>query len=157
MGSIVTAYRSFDEQEILQVIANPAIVKTISEDGGSLSIDPNASCFIACKVDGELASVWIFHKVGAIELDVHAHVLPSHRQHSKAIGQEVLKEILSIAPWASKYTAQIPHKHPNVYRYAKQFGFIGEGINRKSYLSDGQVYDQWRIGALKEEILNVLD
>lgn len=157
MGCTVKAYRTYDEEEILQVISDPAIVKTISEDNGSLAVDPMRSCYIACRVDDELAAVWIFDKVGAVEIDVHAHVLPNHRPHSKDIGNSIFKEIIECAPWAKKFTAQIPFKYPNVYKYAKQFGFQDEGVNRQSYQSGGELFDQWRIGALLEELKHELD
>lgn len=152
MGSHIKAYRTYDKDRILSIIADPAIVKTISEDDGVLDVDPEASCYIACEVDGKLSACWIFDKVGAVKIDVHAHILPAYRPHSKDIGAAIFKEILTIAPWAFKFVAEIPFCYPNVKRYAMQFGFKEEGVDRQSYKLKGEILDCWYLGATQQEL-----
>lgn len=156
MASIV-AFRTFDTEQILSVLTHPDILKTITEsDSSNLQVDPQASCFIACTVDDELSAVFIFDKIGACVCDIHAHVLPAKRPHSKDIGAAILRHFFDIAPWAAKLTALIPACYPNVIAYAHQFGFINEGVNRQSYLFQGDLIDQVYLGATKQEVLNGL-
>lgn len=157
----VKAYRTTDKDKILQVLCEPSILKTITEDGGELteeSINPQATCFIAAEVNDKLSAVWIFEKTGAVSIDVHAHVLPAFRHSSIEIGKKVFSEIINLADWAKKYTAQIPFCYPNVRQYAENMGFKIEGVNSKSYLHNGELFDQWYLGATAREIIqNGLD
>lgn len=153
----IVAFRTFDIGQILSVLAHPDILRAITEgDNCNLQVDPQASCFIACAVDDELSAVFIFDKTGAHVCDIHAHVLPAKRPYSKDIGAAILRHFFDVAPWAAKLTALIPVCHPNVIAYAHQFGFINEGINRQSYLSQGDLIDQVYLGATKDEVLNGL-
>jgi len=153
----IVAFRTFDTEQILSVLTHPDILKAITEaDSLNLQIDPQASCFMACSVDGELSAVFIFDKIGACVCDIHAHVLPAKRPHSKDIGAAILRQFFDDAPWAAKLTALIPVCYPNVIAYAHQFGFIQEGVNRQSYLFQGDLIDQVYLGATKQEVLNGL-
>lgn len=157
MGASLNVYRTFDEAEILAVLENPAIMKTIKEDGGKLHVDPEASCFVAAKVDDDLAACFIFHKLGAVCIDVHAHVLPHQRHKSREIGSAIMRFIIDHAPWVQKFNAQIPFCYPNVKQFACDLGMQVEGINRHSYKKDGKVFDKWFLGATTQEIQNVVD
>lgn len=161
MGSSITAYRTFNTDDILHVIGNPSILDTIVEDGAELNsshIDPNKACFIACEVNNEIAAVWIFDKKGAITLDVHAHVLPAFRkQYSLEIGNAVFSEIIRLADWAHKYTAEIPTIYPNVKAFAERFGFEVEGTCKECYLKNDEVVDKWILGATANRIKHELD
>lgn len=157
MENNTVVYRTFDKSEILEILRHPAIIKTIAEGNcQDIDVNPEKTCFIACKVDNELSAVFIFDKLGAATVDVHAHVLPAKRQHSKDIGAAILRYFFDIAPWAHKLTAIIPICYPNVIAYAHQFGFINEGVNRRSYALDGVLIDQIYLGATQQEVLNEL-
>lgn len=154
----LTAYRSHDAAEILEVLQNPAILKTITEDGGKMpNLDTNATCFVVGRVDGEIAACFVFEKLGAVTIDIHAHVLPHQRQHSKDLGAVIMRFILEHAKWANKYVAQVPFCYENVRKYAESFGLKIEGINRESYLKNGQIFDKWHLGATAQEIRDELD
>ena len=154
----IVAFRTFDTDQILSVLAHPDILRTITEtDINDLRVDPEASCFIACTVDNELSSVFIFDRISECVCDVHAHVLPAKRPHSKDIGAAIFSHFFDVAPWAAKLNALIPVCYPNVIAYAHHFGFVNEGVNRKSYLYQGDLIDQIYLGATKQEVLNELD
>lgn len=160
MEASIKAYRTLDKNKILQVVCDPSILETITEDGGEVTesqFDPEAACFIAAEVDGKIASVWIFDKIGAVTIDVHAHVLPAFRDCSIEIGKKVLSEVVNLADWAQKYTAQVPFCYPNVKKFAERMGFKVEGINEKSYLRNGELFDQWYLGATANRLKHELD
>ena len=153
----VTVRRIFSADEILLVLTNPDILKTITEgDSTNLVVEPEKSCFIAGYVNGEIAAVFIFDRLSNVVCDIHAHVLPAKRQHSKDIGAAILKHFFDIAPWAEKLNAIIPDCYPNVIRYAQSFGFQIEGINRASYVFGDKLINQTYLGATKDEVLNGL-
>lgn len=153
----IVAFRTFDTDQILSVLTHPDILKSITEaDSKNLQVDPQASCFIACTVNDELSAVFIFDRISGCVCDIHAHVLPAKRPHSKDIGAAILRHFFDVAPWAEKINALIPVCFPNVIDYAHQFGFINEGVNRQSYLFQGGLIDQVYLGATKQEVLNGL-
>ena len=157
MAATVIARRTFDTDEVLSVLAHPDILKTITEaDCQNIDVDVNATAFIACEVDNELAAVFIFDKTGAVVFDIHAHVLPAKRPHSRDIAKAILKYFFESFSQAEKLTALIPICYPNVIAFSEAFGFRLEGINRLSYLHQGQLIDQLHLGATKAEVLHEL-
>ena len=153
----IVAFRTFDTDQILSVLTHPDILKTITEaDSTNLHVDPQASCFMACTVNDELSAIFIFDRLGAQVFDIHAHILPAKRPHSKDIGATILSHFFDAVPWAAKLNALIPVCYPNVIAYAHQFGFVNEGVNRQSYLFQGDLIDQVYLGATKQEVLNGL-
>lgn len=153
----ITVKRTFDKEEVLSVLAHPDILKTITEgDAKDIAVEPEKVCFIAAYLDSEIAAVFIFNRLSAVVCDIHAHILPAKRPHSKDIGAAILKHFFDIAPWAEKLNAIIPECYPNVIKYALQFGFQIEGINRASYVFGDQLLNQAYLGATKAEVLNEL-
>lgn len=153
----IVARRTYDVDEILSVLKHPDILKTIAEDNSqNFDIDVSAECFIAADIDGELSALFIFSKTGAVVFDIHAHVLPAKRPHSRDLGVAILKYFFKCYPWAEKLNALIPVCYPNVVRYAESFGFKLEGVNRKSYVHHDGVIDQLYLGATQDEVLNGL-
>lgn len=158
MGDCLEVYRTFDKAEIFEVLLNPAIMKTISEGDAVLGdVDPHKTCFIACRANDELAAVWLFDKIGARAIEIHAHVLPNHRRISKDLGAAIMRHIITISPWCEKYVAQIPFCYENVKNFACSFGMQVEGVNRKSYLYNDELIDQWYLGATRQELEDGLD
>lgn len=154
----ITVKRLFDKDEILSVIGNADILKTISEDGSTnLVIEPESVLFIGAYLDSELSAVFIFDRISSATFDVHAHVLPAKRHTSKDMGAAIFRHFFDIAPQAKKLIAIIPECYPNVMRYAALMGFQLEGINRASYVFGGQLINQAYLGATKDEVLNELD
>jgi hypothetical protein len=157
MAAAIIARRTFDADEVLSVLKDPQILKTITEgDCQNIDVDVNKAAFIACDVDNELAAVFIFDKTGAVVFDIHAHVLPTQRQKSKDIAKVILKFFFDNFSQAEKLTALIPICYPNVIAFSEAFGFSLEGINRQSYLHQGQLIDQLYLGATKAEVLHGL-
>lgn len=148
--------RLYDTDKILSVIAHPDILATVTEgDALQPDVDPHAAAYIGCYVDNELSAVFIFNRTGARACEIHAHVLPAKRHHSRDIGAAILRYFLEdIAPWAEKLTALIPDCYPNVIRYAESFGFVREGVNRKSYLHQGSLINQIYLGATRDEVFD---
>ena len=52
----------------------------------------------------------------------------------------------------NKFTTQICVCYPEVYNFAlKHFGSKNEGLNRASFLKNGQYQDQYMLGATRQE------
>jgi RimJ/RimL family protein N-acetyltransferase len=96
--------------------------------------------------------------VNGVTVLIHPHVLPEVRsKYARESCLAALKWIYDNAPKYVKITALIPVIHKNVKLFAKRIGFKEEGINRKSYLKDGKVIDQWLLGITRSELGDVLN
>ena len=149
-------------EAIRAVFTNPAIWDTIAEDNQNpeeFEPDFRNELYLAVWVDYEIIGFYAFRVVNWIELDVHAQILPEHRKkHALASGLAMIEWFNHDAPARfKKLTAQIPFKYPNVKNFGLSIGFEIEGINRQSYMKNGEIYDQWHLGYIRKEASNGLD
>jgi RimJ/RimL family protein N-acetyltransferase len=106
-----------------------------------------------------MSQIYNIHPHNSVTLEIHAHVLPEYRkQYSLETGDLVLKWIIEEGPEQyKKVIAQIPTCYPNVINFTLAHGFKKEGINRKSDIIDGILYDQVMLGITREEIEDYLN
>jgi hypothetical protein len=156
MGVSVKTYRTFDDEGLRRAMVDPDMWATVAEDGhdpANYKPDVVAECWLAMQVDGNVVAYYQLESRNTVTLEIHAQVLPEFRkEYSKATGEAALKWILENAPECQKVIAWVPSKYPNVRDFTLQFGFKVEGTNRKSYLKDGQLWDQWLLGITRGEI-----
>jgi RimJ/RimL family protein N-acetyltransferase len=154
MGAYMIAQRTHDHDLIKSILFHPEIWKTIAEDGQDqtfFDIDTNKNCFVEIK-EKETIGLYILHAHNSATLEIHAHILPEHRQkHSIESGRIILKWILDNTGY-HKVIAQVPEIYPNVKKFCINNNFKVEGVNRKCYWKDGKLIDQWLLGITKQEI-----
>lgn len=93
----ITVKRLFDKDEILSVLGNADILKTISEDGSdNLVIEPESVMFIGAYSGSDLSAVFIFDRISKVTYEIHAHVLPAKRHQSKDLGAAILCHFLTL-------------------------------------------------------------
>ena len=144
--------RCYDVDVVRAILAHPAIYDCIAEDGTPLREDftlvlEGIACVIGI-VGSEPIGVMIYHPINGITWECHVQVLPEYRkQHASEFFQKALD--WAFAMGAKKVVAQIPFLYPNVKGFALKHGFEIEGINRKSYLKNGQIHDQWYLGLVR--------
>lgn len=146
--------RSVDE--LLPVLTHPAILDAICEDGAEFnpdSLDLDKDCWLTA---GDYAVIYL-RKTGCITVDVHVHFLPESR------GETAVKTIKAFYRWFlentpfRKLTAEVPECYPNVSNFCLKMGMTAEGINRSSYLKNGEELDQVNLGITRAEIEHYLE
>ena len=138
------------------VMCHEDIINCISEDEAELDIDVQADCFLTLRVGEEIAGIYILSPLSSIELDIHAHILPEFRkEHGRDLTRMVFQFFVDSG--YEKITAQVPIIYPNVISFCKEFAMIEEGINRLSFLKNGEIHDQIRLGATKDEVISLLE
>ena len=131
-----------------KVLSTPEIFQTISEDGMTDVPMPEGVLYL-CGYVPELIGCFILHKQGAITLECHVQVLPEYRKdYAEQFGHAVIDWAWENTG-AQKIVAQVPFLYPNVRDFALKMGFKVEGMNRESYLKNGEIYDQWYLGIIK--------
>ena len=141
---------SDDAEEIRGILTHPDIYAVISSDlappAQHYIVDMNEKVFLVGYVDEKPIGVMIFYPCGDVACWCHIQVLPEYRkEHAFAFGKMAVQwawDSLAIA----KLVAQIPAIYPNVIRFAEMHDFEIEGINKRSYLKDGQLIDQYYLG-----------
>ena len=135
----------------------PEIFATVAEDGqdpAGYEPDVQAEVWLAMTTnDDDLVGLYNLHSRNAVTVEIHAQVLPEHRkEYSNATGLAALRWIRVNIPDCYKVIATVPALYPNVRKFTESFGFQLEGVNRSSYLKDGEVHDQWLLGITRDEI-----
>lgn len=153
--------RTYNIHEVERIIFNDVIWDSISEDGQKredVILDVSNEAWLLISQDSEVIAAYNLHAKNAVTCQIHAHVLPEHRgEHSFNTGLAVLRWLYDNEPVYQKLVAEVPVIYENVKRFVCQFGFLVEGINRLSYLKNGNIIDQWYLGITRHEIARFLN
>lgn len=153
---MITVERTFDTEIIRSIMTRDDIWSTVAEDGQhkeGFNSDPVVDCWLLIKSNGEIVGLYKLHTENCVTLQIHAQVLPEHRKaYSNDTGTSVLQWIYDNAEEYKKVIACVPVIYRNVKDFTCSFGFLVEGTNRKSYLKDGELHDQWNLGITRDEI-----
>lgn len=158
---MISVERTYDERAIIEIMANPEMVKTIAEDGFDIDgykPDVKGTCWLMIKAGEEVIGVYSLEPKNSVTLEIHPQVLPEHRsRYANESLMGVYRWILEEAPKNyQKVMSMVPVIHKNVRRFAEMHGFKMEGVNRKSYLKGGEIIDQWLFGITRTEIQEAL-
>lgn len=86
--------------------------------------------------------------------DVHIFFWDSRLKGREVICKEMIRWLFDHLQVFRLATAA-PIYAKAVIRFIKRLGFVEEGIQRKAYLHDGELFDQVMFGLLKDEFINV--
>ena len=150
------AYRIYDAALVKRIMTSPEIWETIAEDGqdpDKYDCDVDSECWLLMVDGDDVIGLYNIHAHNAITCEIHAQVMPEYRAtHSYETGKAALQWIFDNAQEYQKVIAQIPVIFENVKKFTCQFGFQVEGINRMSYLKNGEIVDQYLLGITRDEI-----
>lgn len=142
-GLIVT--RTLDVGACLEVLTNPDIFESISEDGATekdLKIDVQNHIWLEIFEDENLIGVVQFKPMFTKCFEAHIHILPEYRKESKEAGRLIcnwLKENLS----ETLIYTTIPIICENVKNYLMSFGFKQVGYLEKAFSKNNKLVDMW--------------
>lgn len=154
--------RTRDIDLINTIMFNDDIFNVVSEDGTTKErqrFDVYNEYWLKVLVGNKLVGLYNLHHSNQSTLEAHVHILPEFRnEHSQ-------NSIIKVYGWLIencgdeivKFIAKIPSIYPNVLKFCLINGFKHEGINRKSYLKNGNLHDIDMVGITREEIKGVLD
>lgn len=139
--------RSFDYPLIKSIITDRSIYDHISDDG-SPSIDEfepfQGDDFYYLVFEGGL---FMFHPWNHVTVEVHVCVLPKYRGKSHIKAKEAFDWMFENTKY-KKIIAQIPEFNTNAFILSKKSGMELEGINRKSFMKNSKLYDQYIMGVV---------
>jgi hypothetical protein len=138
-------------------LKNPEIFERISSHGQNaeefeIKID-DSNVYLLIRNKEEIAGLYHLSPHNQQTINMHCNMLKQHRYIANDAGLLVYDWILNDCnKQYTKFITEVPQCYPEVYFYAKRFGFEDEGTNRKSVIKNGTLIDQWRVGITKQEI-----
>ena len=150
---MLTVKRTFDYELVRQILVHPKIYPWISDD---CSLPPQECAPVASEKiyyiyarNGHPVGLFIFMPQNGICYDLHVCVLP------EAWGRESVPAGKLAIQWmfehtlARRITGSVADYNRLACRYAEKLEMEEFGVNRKSYLHDGVLYDQHLFGISK--------
>ncbi|WP_151687285.1 DUF2824 family protein [Acinetobacter nosocomialis] len=142
-----------DLEQINRIILNEHIQKDICDDPtkNQKIIDLGPYEWFGVVEEEILHGFFMLARHNSLSVEIHTCLLPSLRG-SKAVeaGKLILKLIFENH---QKVISWIPEKNRKAKLFAQMLGFQVEGINRASFLKDGELLDQFLVGLTKGEFL----
>ena len=162
----VSSARTFDADVLRLFYHNPDIWGPMQCDGGlnaeeldfdalvELSELVGSQVFVTSSIEGELVGLFMFAMENSQCYSIHSAMLP------KFWGKGVASACgLSACVWMVENTSclkiitLVPGFNNSALAMALRAGMSIEGVNRRSFLKDGILYDQTMLGFTKEELL----
>lgn len=106
--------------------------------------------FIIVSEDGEDIGLFFFYPMNTITFELHTAFLPGQRGRKVIEASRLAREYMWSQTPCRKVVTSVPVDNRRAYVMAKLCGMKQEGINRGSWLKNGQVIDQYTMGICKE-------
>lgn len=157
---MITLRQAENVEEVDAILREPELFERIAEDGQGDDYETpfdGHQCYMMILKDDEAVGVWNLYPVNTVTLNIHCNLLKEHRHLGIDASMLILEYFLTDCPKQyEKLNAEIPVIYPEVYYHTKKFGFVDEGINRKSIMKNSVLVDQWRLGITKDEVVEFM-
>lgn len=137
---------------------DPEAWDRVSEDGNKkedfIITENPYFWWVGCYAKGKgMVGLFWLHHINNTTIQIHINVKKEHREkYAYECGESILKFFQKELKGYDKIIAEIPVIYPDVYYYAKKFGFVDEGVNRASYKKNNKIIDQYRLGITRSEV-----
>lgn len=135
---------------------DPAIWPHIHEDGTTddfKPIDHEGFHWMLVTDNDEPIGVFLVHARGKVCFEMHTCLLPKCWGERAACAAQLLAEWVFHKTACEKLVTSVPVYNRLARRFAETGGMQLEGINRASYLRNGELVDQFMLGITKQEWL----
>lgn len=146
--------RTSDMGVVHSILSHPAIWPHIHDDGAIECAPTDHDNFYWMLVsDGAPAGVFLLHAHNLVCYEVHTCLLP------RIWGDGALQAARLCRAWmfentpCQKLITNVPAYNVVALRFARRCGFTQEGVNRQSFLRNGELLDQHVLGLTKKEWL----
>jgi RimJ/RimL family protein N-acetyltransferase len=145
--------QTLDESAIKAIVTSPKIWPQVSDDYSNLETykPPIDGVIWLDVVERESLGMYMVHRHNGILYEIHTCLLPT------AWGAKALQAGRLVLDWVfsktdcQKLITHVPETNVLALRYAKRCGMAVEGVNRQSFLKNGQFIDMTLLGITKKE------
>lgn len=146
-----TVAASIIDDELFDRISNSRCTK----EHVATSYD-DSNVYIGAFIDGAIIGAVTFNPESSSTVEIHCNFIKEFRSQAEEAGRMIISEFMRSFPTVFKFKALIPVTYPDVIGFSKKFGFVEEGLDRKSILKGGIMVDRIYLGATREEIEAVI-
>lgn len=150
---MITYQPTEDIEFITRCVTDPAVWRMGSDDGVK-HIKPE---YLFVKTEGKFwlragdLGLFIGEPRNVICYEVHIALLPEAKGNAVEISKGAIEWMFSHT-WCQRLTASIPEFNKLAIRLANKLGMEFIGINKKSFLKNGALFDQHLYGISKEDL-----
>jgi len=112
------------------------------------------SCYWLLVIDdGEVLGAYFLHPHNMVTYEIHTCLLPA------AWGKKAREAAKLVLSWmfantgCMKVITNVPENNERAFAYAKRAGLSVEGINKSSFMKNGELLNQKMMGITKEEFV----
>lgn len=144
--------RTHDMGLVRAILADPAIWPHIHDDGATepAPIDHEGLYWLLVD-DGAPAGVFLLHAHNTVTYEVHTCLLPRIWGAKARKASELGKAWMFDNTPCQKLITHVPAYNLHALRFSERCGFKREGVNRASFLRNGELLDQHLLGYTKKE------
>lgn len=144
--------RTHDMALVRSIMSHPAIFPHIHDDSVTecAPIDHEGLYWMLVS-DGEPAGVFLVHAHNAVCFEMHTCLLPRIWGKDAACAAQLLLAWAFNDTQCKKMITAVPSYNRAALRFAKAGGMVQEGVNRASFLRNGELIDQIMLGITKQE------
>lgn len=141
-----------DMELIKSILMDDAIYPHIIDDGCD-EINPvfnDSMIWLVITENSQVCGAFMVHQHNRATWEVHTCLLPViWGKKAKEAAHLLLKWFFS-QPFNYKMVTNVPDMNRAAHMFALRAGLVLEGVNSKSFLKDGALYDQYVLGVTKE-------
>lgn len=154
MDSSIRVNYTTNMDAVREILLIPEVWERAAEE----NIDPQSyypgyddlNAWLVVMEDDKAIGVILVSRETQIAVRMHPYMLPEHMTKGREMMKAFYKWFMNTG--FQKVNVTIPMTDKKLYNFAKKVGFEDEGVNRQSYLRDNETFDQWNLGATKQEI-----
>ena len=152
---MVTVERTHDMEAVKRAITHPrvypALVDDFSPPAESFTpIEHDAILYLAVRVDGNAAGVFMLVPVNGCTMEIHTALLPQAWGANGTLAQKALLDWVWDNTQCERLITQVPAYNTLARRYAERAGLTVYGVNPRSFKRNGQLHDIVLLGISKD-------
>ena len=157
---MIELVENLSKADVISIITEDDIWPFVSEDGLIKEeydpvMDHPDFRYLGVYVNEDLAGLFFVHPdCGFTSVKAHIAILkPFRALYALGAVEKLIEWFTTLSDRIQKMNALIPLYNKGAIRIAVESGFTEEGINRKSIMRNGKLYDQQQLGITRKEAL----
>ena len=149
-----------DNETIKGIYADKSVWPFVTDDGAldiqainfTDALNNQGVYFIIVEDNNKPVGIFLFNPWNTVCYEMHSAVLPEYRGQGSMEAARLAGMWMFSNTLCQKLVTQIPVTNYAAHALAKVGGMVQEGINRKSFLKNGNLIDQYIYGICKEDV-----
>ena len=142
-----------DMDLIKSILMDKAIYPHIIDDGCD-EINPvfnDSMIWLVITENSQVCGAFMVHQHNRATWEIHTCLLPVIWGKKAQIAAKLMSGWFFSQPLNLKLITNVPEMNKMAHMFSLRSGMMLEGVNRKSFLKDGILYDQYVLGMTKED------